>query len=507
MSATLPADAGSWRTGNAHRSRDGRGSIVLGPLGLALAVACAIAIVSTKGETWIVVTVVGGLVGLAVLLRPVVGIYLLFGGAILFEQYQITGLTPITGQTRVFVNLSAYTVIPIRLSIADLLALFTLVAWLAQRIRGLVEPMRMGPFGRPMVVFAGALAAGTAIGAARGTGWDPNALFQELRGPGQIFLTYFLAANLVRTRGQVAVLAWEFVAFVAVKALQGILNYQESLGLSLGLDAVTGHEDVVFFDLAIALLLVMAVIGLRTRLMYGLVAVLPLILGAELLTERRVGFIAMGATFAAIALLFFARNPRRGIVLAMLGGIVGAAYLALFWNETGPLGEPVRALRAVVEPSSVSARDLLSGHWREIENRNIEYTVRQLPFTGVGVGQEYLFQQEPPSLGDPKVFYWRNITHNSVLWPWLKAGPIGAFAFWFLVARVLLFGSAAFAVLRDPGVRWIAVLPVALMVIWITFASVEPAFTYTRSLVVVGTVLGLGAAIAGFKPFARREAR
>jgi len=183
----------------------------------------------------------------------------------------------------------------------------------------------------------------------------------------------------------------------------------------------------------------------------------------------------------------------------MLGCVLGGAYLAVFWNETGPIAEPVRALRTVTEPSSVSARDLLSGHWREIENRNIEYTMRQLPFTGVGVGQEYLFQQEPPSLGDPKLFYWRNITHNAVVWPWLKAGPLGAFAFWFLVASVLLFGSATFARLRDPGLRWIVALPVALMVIWITFASVEPAFTYSRSLIVLGTVLGLGGAAAAFE--------
>ena len=45
------------------------------------------------------------------------------------------------------------------------------------------------------------------------------------------------------------------------------------------------------------------------------------------------------------------------------------------------------------------------------------------------------------------------------------------------------------------------------MVIWITFASVEPAFTYARSLIVVGTVLGLGAAIAGFKAVGPRETR
>jgi len=58
-------------------------------------------------------------------------------------------------------------------------------------------------------------------------------------------------------RKQLTVLLWMFALLVGVKALQGILNYQESLDLSYALEAVTGHEDVVFFDLAIVLSLVM----------------------------------------------------------------------------------------------------------------------------------------------------------------------------------------------------------------------------------------------------------
>lgn len=498
MSASFPSGAAASRTSDWYSSHARRTSMVAGALALAFALACTLAIVGTASGTLLAAALVGAAVSLSVLTRPVVGVYLLFGGALLFEQFEIRGLSPITAQTHIFQNLSAYTEIPVRLSIMDLLALLTLGAWAAQCMSRPKDPPRMGAFGWPIVAFAGIFAIGTAIGVARGSGWDPNAFFQEIRGPAQMCLTYFLAANLLRTRGQLVVLTWVFVALVGVKGLQGILNGLESLSRS-DLEAVTGHEDVIFFDLAIALLAVILMVGARTGVRYALLAILPLVVGAELLTERRVGFVALGVVLAAIVLLSLARSMRRAVVFGALGSLALCMYLFLFWNDTGPLGQPSRALRAVVEPSNISERDLFSAHWRDIENRNIAYTVRQLPLTGVGVGQEYLFEEEPPSLGSPKFFYWRNITHNSVLWLWLKAGPLGAFVLWFLVARVLLIGSAMYARLRDPELRWLAALPVALMVIQITFVSVEPGFVFSRSMIVLGTVLGLGAALAALE--------
>ena len=91
--------------------------------------------------------------------------------------------------------------------------------------------------------------------------------------------------------------------------------------------------------------------------------------------------------------------------------------------------------------------------------------------------------------------YWRYITHNAVLWLWLKAGPLGAFALWFLVARVLLVGSSLYVRLRDPGLRLVAALPVAVVVCQIVFSSVDLGLSYTRTMLVLGTSLGLVAVL------------
>src|SRR5207237_56943 len=238
-----------------------------------------------------------------------------------------------------------------------------------------------------------------------------------------------LATNLIRDRAQLFVLLAEFVGLVGVKALQGISNYLGAQSLGLSLEAVTSHEDVVFFDVAIALMVVVALLGLRTKLTYALMALVPVILTAEVLTQRRVGFIALATVVLAMLMVSATVAPRRVLVLAVVGAIAFGAYAAFFWDESGPVAEPLRAIQTVIDPGAKSARDAGSDHWRDIENRNIASTIRQLPLTGVGVGQQYFFQEEPPPL--PASFpYWRYITHNAVLWLWLKAGPLGALAKW-----------------------------------------------------------------------------
>ena len=492
MTAALGSER-IWRTSDWYVVRARRDAVLLGGAALAIASAYAAAIVLTGGDPRLLVPPAAILMVLAVCVHPVVGLYLVFGAALLFEQFPIPGLTPLTSQAPIYQNLSQFTPIPLRLSLLDLLILLTYASWFARRLAGERLGARMGPFGWPVLLYLSVFAVGMVIGAARGGAWDPVVALNEIREPAHVCLMYFLAANLVRDRTQLTAVLAVFMALVGVKALQGVGNYGESLKLAYDLDAVTSHEDVVFFDVAIGLAVVAALLGIRTKLAYALFALQPVILGAELFTERRVAFIALGTIAFAITLLALAGTPRRGLVFATVGALLLGAYIVVFGQDTGALGQPIRALRSVIDPSEVGARDQLSGAWREIENRNIEYTMHQLPLTGVGLGQQYIFREEPPPLWG--FTYWRYETHNAVLWLWLKAGPLGGFALWFLVARVLVLGSRWHVRLADPWLRWAAALPVLLVLTQFVFSSVELGLTYSRTMITLGTVLGLGAVI------------
>jgi hypothetical protein len=468
-------------------------SSILAAAGLALAATYAVAIVRSGGDALLLFPVFGALVVLGVLAHPAVGLYVVFGAAILFEQFLVPGLSPVTQYSRIFQNLSVYTPIPIRLSIVDLLILLTLAGVVAQRLRDRHEPLRIGVLGWAVIGYFSAFLLGIAIGAIRGGAWRPDVALNELRAPVQGCVAYFLAANLVRERRELQVFVWLFVLLVGVKALQGILNYFEAQSLSYWLDATSSHEDVVFWGVPVALAVVALVLGLRSRLAYALFATVPIILVAELLSNRRVGFIALGVILVAITLLLCFSHPRRAATLAALGTIFLVAYGAIFWDADGPLAEPLRAVRSIVDPSDIAIVDQFSNQWREIENDNVAFTIQQLPVTGVGLGQRYLFEREPSEV---PFEYWRYITHNAPLWLWLKAGPLGAFALWFLVGRALLLGAALYRGLSDPSLRLVVALPIALVVSQIVFSSVELGLTYSRNMIVLGVALGLLSSVA-----------
>jgi len=480
-------------------------SLALTALALALATAYAVAIVRSGGDGLLVVPLIGAIVVLGAFVHPALGLYVLFGSAILFEQFTIEGgIVPITTQTRFFQNINAYTPIPLRLSLADLLMVLTATAIVVHRLRAKGGHLRAGAFGWAVLGYVGVFIIGTVIGVARGGAWNADVALAELRAPVHLGLTYFLATNLVRDLRQLSVFMWLFVLGSSAKAVQTILNYQEASNLPYTLRTFITHEDVIFIGVAIALALVAVLLGLRTRLARLLIALQPLFLVAELVANRRVGLIAVAVTLIAVTLLLLFTHPRRVAVLVLCASVGLAGYTVVFWDSDGPLGEPLRALRSVFDVSATSLTDQASSAWRDIEHQNVAFTMRQVPFTGVGVGQRYLFERDP---GEVSTFpYWRFITHDALLWLWLKAGPLGAFALWFLVARGLLVGTALFRRIGEPSLRWVIALPIALIVTQIVFSSVDLGLTYSRTMIVLGASLGLAAFVAErYAPSERRQ--
>src|SRR5687768_18057571 len=108
---------------------------ILGAAALALAAAYAVAIVRSGGDILLLFPLIGALVVLGVLAHPAVGLYVLFGSALLFEQFLVPGLSPVTQYSRIFQNLSVYTPIPLRFSLVDLLILLTGVGLAVRRLR------------------------------------------------------------------------------------------------------------------------------------------------------------------------------------------------------------------------------------------------------------------------------------------------------------------------------------------------------------------------------------
>jgi hypothetical protein len=494
LSASLRYGTGVWPTAERLARERGRARFLAAAALMGVAAGYGAVVVVAQGSPLLAVPIAGAFVGIMLFVWPRSGLYALLGAAVLFEEWGIAGLEPITAQTHFFQNVSGFTEVPLRLSMADMLALLTLGAWGLRRMVGVNEPARAGPVGGPVLAYGVLFALGLFVGMSRGGSWWEIAALAELRAPVFLCLTYFLTVNMIREPRHVAIVLRLLLGLIAVKALQGLANYLDMLNGSRWLEAVTAHEDVVFLDLVIILALAAALLRVRTRLALLAFSVAPIAMATELVTQRRVAFIALGAALVVLAVLLAAQHPQRTIATFGLAVAVFAGYAALFWDQQGLLAEPIRAIKGTIDPTALSARDLASNWWREIEDMNIAYTIRQLPLTGVGLGQQYLFLREPPELTN--FVYWRYMTHDAVLWVWLKAGLAGFLAFWTLVGQTAIVGARLFRLLPSPQLKLLAVVPITLIVIQVVFSSVDLGLTYTRCMIVLGVALGLTAYLA-----------
>lgn len=484
--------------------RDGARGVALTGLLTVVAGGYGAVIVLTEGQPLLAIAPVALLLCAAVFARPIVGVYAAVAAALLFEQWGIVGLDSLTAQSHFFDNISGFTSIDLRFSAADLLIAVTLVAWLVTASRPGAPHFRPGPVGYAVAAFLICFAGGMLVGLTRGGAWNQAAALAELRGPVYLTALYFLSANLLRTRRDVVRLLVLMVSLLGVKALQAVWNGAVMFGAGERLEAVTSHEDVVFFDAVLALAFASALLLGRSRITYGLAALVPPILVAELLTQRRVAFVALAAALLVVTVCVAAVRTRRTLVVVAAGSVLVAAYLGVFWNQqSGVLGQPVRAVKGIIAPDTISERDRLSNLWRDIENANISFTLREVPLTGVGLGQQYFFQREPPELTG--FAYWRYMTHNAVAWVWLKAGLLGFAVLWWIVIQTVAVGARLVRQLEEPSGKLIACLPIALVVAQVVYSSVDLGLTFSRPMIVLGVSLGILAPLASWAVIPHRS--
>jgi O-antigen ligase len=179
-------------------------------------------------------------------------------------------------------------------------------------------------------------------------------------------------------------------------------------------------------------------------------------------------------------------------MLAPVVALAGVTYVAVFWNNTGVLGTPVRAIKAVIAPSQASLRDQSSNAYRVLENVNTLVTIRQAPLTGVGFGRKFIIAVAMPDISFFE--WWEYITHNSVLWVWMKTGVFGFLALLTLIGTSIVTGLRALQRMPTGDLRAIVCAGVLYLVMHYVYAYVDMSWDI-QSMVLVGTTLGLLSAV------------
>jgi hypothetical protein len=471
---------------------------IMGATGLLIcAAACAIALVLVTGPLPLAIGLVGLVVAVGIFRKPVVGLYLLFFCSIFLEQWGIVGLNPVTANVPFYYTLSGAYGIPIPVSPLEMILVVTLVAMMVPYVARRGVQFVRGQLFAPLVLFLafviGSIFYGFALGGGTGP-FDIRAAWEETRSFFYLGGIYVLGCNLIRTREQLRTFIWLFIAGIGLKSIQGIVRYIDVRANGLQVDAITGHEDVVFFSAFVLLLAGLLLFGAKLdvitrRQMRTMMWVMPPLIFTLLVTNRRLGFVVLGVGLILVAILLL--RTRRDLFMRIVPVVVIAVsiYVPLFWNGSGTLSEPIRAVKSLVAPAS--ERDRSSNAWRELENTNIDYNIRSAPITGLGFGRPYSFIVSQPAIDATGFTYWRYIAHNAIYWVWMKMGLIGFIVFWNLIGSAAILGLLMFRRLRDGYLKAIALMATGVVLMQVIFSYGDLGLTYSRSMIFLGCMLGV----------------
>jgi len=422
---------------------------------------------------------------------PLCGLYGILFAVLFLEESGIPGLESLTDETIFYLTLATYTPLPLPLRTMEIPLYFTLVVVIARSWLGGHLPFRRGALFTPaMLLLATALAA-LAWGALRGgtPAFNIKAGWVETRGFVYLVVAYLLVCNLITNRRRLTGLIWVLIAAVGLKGLQGISRFASEVRAGLRLEAITGHEDVVFFATFFLLLAANAVFGGDPQQRRVQILLLPAVVFTLLATGRRIGFIVLAVGFLVFGLVLFKARRALFLRLVPLVAVLILAYTGLFWNATGPVAEPLRAFRSQFGDASV--RDQSSNEWRQLENVNIRHNIREAPLTGLGFGRQYAFAVEQPSLDDTGFIYWRYITHNAIYWVWMKMGLPGFVAFWLLLGSAIVRGLIGARLLANQQLRAVAAVSACLVVVQVFYSYGDLGLTNARTMIHLGCILGV----------------
>lgn len=428
---------------------------------------------------------------LAITLQPRIGLYVLFSLVLLFENVSFDPLMrpgfflPLQLDRLITANGDQSSSGGVLINAYEVLLLIILGVWAAQGAARRQFDFRRGTLWWPVVLFLLALIGGLIHGTMGGGDfhiglWESRFLFYMV-------VCYVLAANTIRTTGHLNTLTGLVLVCNALFAIEGAVRhlvFQKTMPLLTG-DGVYEHVDVIFLGSLLVLTLLQNVFGgPRWQRIVGLLAS-PIAVYTLLASERRAGYIAVIiAVVACIAVLAIAHR-KAFLIIGVTLVVVGSVYLPTFWNNTGLLGQPARAIRSVSQPDQ---RDAASNLYRDLERINVIAGIDASPITGLGFGQPFPFVAQLPDLS--WWMFWHYEPHHNLLWVWLKTGAIGFTIFWSLMGGGIARGAYIAVRLTHPDMRVFALLTLACIVMTLVFCYVDLGLVSGRVTILLGTLMG-----------------
>ncbi|WP_165774840.1 O-antigen ligase family protein [Candidatus Viridilinea mediisalina] len=420
----------------------------------------------------------------AIFYNPRYGVYCLLGFTLVSDiamLYWYPFVKNFSSEESIFFVSNALIFNPVELCIV-----LTAVSWLARMwfVERKLE-FTTGPLFWPVLVFIIFITLGLAVGIVRGG--NLNIALWETRAIYCLPALLFFVTNLIKTKEQLITLFWCAIIALFVKSIAASIYVATVLNFAIGsVDRIAEHAMSIQFNSII-------VLTVATLLFKGPMSwriVLPLMVPTLMLgilgNNRRSGFIALGLALFFVMLILYFDNRKLFAIITPPLAVFCIVYLAVFWNSSGPVSLPVNAVRSVL--GQANERDASSNLYRELENANTMFTIQQAPLTGVGFGRKFYIIAP---MADISFFvFWEYITHNSMLWIWMKAG-VGAFlAMIYMISWSLMMGARVIRTMPNGELRTIAVGATMYILMHFVFGYVDMCWD-TASMVYIGSVMGM----------------
>ncbi len=417
---------------------------------------------------------------------PIIGFYVVAGCALLIEQEPLV-LNGVTAY-----NLNVFYWPPRYTGLIErpigFLMLFIFLVILCQRFVKRQRLLEGGKLFLPLLLFMLCVAGGIVHGLL--SGGNTKIIVVEVRPFWYLFLSYLLAYNLIQHKNHVRLFFWLVILSAGVKSLEGVYIYLVVFHASLvGHNELMAHEESFFFA-ALLLLVILFCFHYRYRpQLYAALFFVPSVLVAFIANQRRADSIALlvGFIVAWVLIIIVKPHARKGLIIALLIFVVlGAGYVAAFGNSTGNLAEPARAILSFYRPDP---RDAASNMYRNIENSDLVYTVKQNPL-GLGFGKEFLQPIPLPNILvlDPYYLY---VPHNTIYWVWMRLGSIGYGALWYLIAAIIVRGCIILRRLQDRYLQLVAIFIISITFMEVLVAYADYQLFFYRNVIYLGLLVGI----------------
>ncbi len=372
----------------------------------------------------------------------------------------------------------------------ELCLVFSLGVWILRMVIRREYKFYVTELTWAVLAFTGFIVLGIVYGLSQGGAidialWESRAIFY-------LTIMFLLCSNTYTERHQYNILMWAIMLGLFTEGIIGNWwvhiwereKYDSRVFQTISEHSASQHMNTMYVFLMASWVYVGG--SIRKRLILPVMCIPVVVI--YILSQRRAAFLTLGISFLFLAFVLY--HQRRWLFWQIMPPLVmiALAYMVVFWNSSGPLAFPVQAVKSVIAEDDANSADRASNEYRDVENLNTLFTIQTEPLTGVGFGKKFYIAYQMPDISF--FVWWEYITHNSIMWMWMKTGAGGFIAMIYMIGLAIMTGARVVWRMPHGNLGAIALTLTIYIIMHFIFAYVDMSWN-DQSMLYIGASMGV----------------